>query len=151
MPPRTRAELVTIAAERRRLEGVVDVESWRAAADVWHEVGEPYPEARARARVAEALLATQAPRAEVEAELRASAAIAERLGAVPLRDEVGRLARWARVDLDRDRALVGVERDGQGAPPPFALTRRERAVLRAERIEEFAPEVGRALIDHASR
>ena len=57
--PRTRGELATIAAERRRLDGVHDVDAWRTAADTWHGLGEPYPEARARARLAEALLETQ--------------------------------------------------------------------------------------------
>jgi DNA-binding CsgD family transcriptional regulator len=126
--PRTRGELASIAAERRRLEGVHDVGAWRAAVQAWREVGEPYPEARARARLAEALLATQAPKPEIEDELRAAAAIADALRAAPLRDEVTRIARWARVDLGSAAPdLAADATDGQ--PAPFALTRREREVL----------------------
>ncbi len=125
--PRTRGELASIAAERRRLDGVNDVQAWRAAVDVWQQIGEPYPEARARARLAEALLATQAPKPEIEGELRAAAVIAEALRAVPLRDEVARIARWARVDLDSGAAVAAGVADAE--PAPFALTRREREVL----------------------
>ena len=126
--PRTRGEVATIAAERRRLEGVDDVDAWRAAAETWREIGEPYPEARARARLAEALLATQAPRAEIEEQLRESARIADALRAEPLRDDIGRLARWGRVKLDSSVPEIGSDR-ADPAPLPFALTPREREVL----------------------
>ena len=69
----------------------------------WHEIGEPYGEAQARARLAEALLATGATRAEVATELRAAAALADALRATPLRDRIGRVARWARVDGRAER------------------------------------------------
>jgi DNA-binding CsgD family transcriptional regulator len=128
--PRTHGELATLAAERRRLEGVADAGAWRVAADLWREIGQPYAEARARARLAEALLATQAPRAEVETQLRESAAIAARLSAAPLRDDIARVARWARVDLEPvEPKPAGVATEPDAKPAPFALTRRERQVL----------------------
>ena len=72
-------------------------------------------------------MAAQAPKAEVEEELRAGARIADALRAVPLREELGRVARWARVDL------AAREDDGaevvEAEPAPFKLTRRERQVL----------------------
>jgi DNA-binding CsgD family transcriptional regulator len=130
LPPRTRGELRTIAAEQQRLAGVADASAWRDVADAWRDLGEPYPEARARARLAEALLATQAPRGDIERELRTAAAIADRLGATPLRDDVGRLARWARVGLEPPGHLAPAGGDGKGEPAfRFALTRREREVL----------------------
>ncbi len=98
--PRTRGELATIAADRQRLDGVHDVDAWRAAADKWRRIGEPYPEARARARLAEALLATQAPPAEIEEQLRAAAVIADALGAAPLREVIDGIASRAGVDLE---------------------------------------------------
>ncbi|MCU1428337.1 MAG: transcriptional regulator, LuxR family [Actinomycetia bacterium] len=129
--PRTTGELATIAAERRRLDGVSDVNAWHAAVDAWRSIGEPYPEARARVRLAEALLATQAPRSEIEEQLRASAAIADALRATPLRAHVARVARWARVDLDSmipEAHPAGAAAVDQ-VPMPFSLTPRERQVL----------------------
>ncbi|MDQ1462469.1 MAG: hypothetical protein QOI08_3953, partial [Actinomycetota bacterium] len=126
--PRTRGELASIAAERCRLGGVDDVDACRAAVDVWHDIGEPYPEARARTRLAEALLETRGPKAEIEAQLRTSTAIADALRAAPLRAEIGRLARRARVDLDS--ASPGIDADdAERVPAPFGLTPRERQVL----------------------
>ncbi|HEX4490805.1 MAG TPA: AAA family ATPase [Acidimicrobiia bacterium] len=128
--PRTRGELATIAAERARLDGADDAERWRATAAVWRELGEPYPEARARARLAEALLAAGGARPEAVAELRAAAAVAERLEAAPLLDHIGRIARWARVDLDRAAAPLSESVEAAPDEAPFALTPREREVLR---------------------
>jgi DNA-binding CsgD family transcriptional regulator len=126
--PRTRGELVTITAETHRLAGEHDVDAWRAVVAAWQGIGEPYPEARARVRLAETLLATRGPRAEIEAHLRAAATIAEGLGAMPLREQAGRVARWARVDLERAVAAPPAA-DGPDEEPAFALTRREREVL----------------------
>lgn len=127
LSPATRGEVATIAAERARLDGVPDVAAWRAAVDTWRELGIPYPEARTRARLAHVLLATKAPKQEIESELKAAAAIAESLGAAPLQEEIARIARWARVDLD-----AGAPDDGAAPreePAPFSLTPRERQVL----------------------
>ena len=124
--PRTRGELATVAAEQRRLDGVHDIEAWRAAARTWHDIGEPYGEAQARARLAEALLATGAARAEVAEEVRAAAVLADRLRAAPLRERIDRLSRWARVTIARDSEPQGATDD---EAPAFALTPREREVL----------------------
>jgi DNA-binding CsgD family transcriptional regulator/tetratricopeptide (TPR) repeat protein len=126
--PRTRGELMTIAAERVRLEGRADVDAWRAAAAAWREIGSPWPEARARARLAEALLAQQAPKPEVEAKLRAGYAIADSLRAVPLRDELVRLARRARIDLAASDGASTGDHD-EPVAVPFSLTPRELQVL----------------------
>jgi ATP/maltotriose-dependent transcriptional regulator MalT len=125
VPPRTQAELITTAAERQRLEGTHDPTAWQAAVDAWCEHGEPHREAMARARLAVALLTAQAPRADIEKELRTAAAIAERLRATPLREHLTQLARWARVDLEREQPA----NDTSAQTTPFALTPREREVL----------------------
>jgi DNA-binding CsgD family transcriptional regulator len=124
--PRTRGELATVVAEQRRLTGAHDIEAWRAAAQTWHEVGEPYGEAQARARLAEALLATGAARAEVAEELRAAAVLADGLRAAPLRERINLLSRWARVTIARD-SEADTAPDAEA--PAFALTPREREVL----------------------
>jgi DNA-binding CsgD family transcriptional regulator len=126
--PRTRGELVTIAAEQRRLAGDADADGWRSVVAAWQSIGEPYPEARARLRLAETLLSTQGARGEVEEQLRAAAALADALGAAPLREQVGRVARWARVDLDRVATPAPAGADA-GEEAAFALTRREREVI----------------------
>jgi ATP/maltotriose-dependent transcriptional regulator MalT len=128
VPPRTQAELLTIAAERKRLDGDDDAAAWRTAADAWHQHGEPYREAMARARLVDALLKSQAPRAEVERVLPAASDIVERLEAAPLREYLTRLARWARVDLERPRPRADVDGQPEEAPA-FSLTPREREVL----------------------
>jgi DNA-binding NarL/FixJ family response regulator len=132
VPPRTEAELVTIAAERKRLDGDDDPSAWRAAAESWHDHGEPYREAAARAHLAEVLLARQAPRNEIETELRAAAEIAAALRANPLRERLDRLARWARVDLKLSEQSEQSEQsddDASTETPAFSLTPREREVL----------------------
>ena len=65
--PRTRGEVATVAAEQQRLGGIPDVDAWRAAAQTWQELGEPYGEAQARARLGETLLATGATRTDAGA------------------------------------------------------------------------------------
>ncbi len=137
LAPRTHGELATIAAELTRLDGTPAVASWRSAAEAWHRIGEPYPEARARIRLAEAMLATSAPRSEVEEELRMAVTLASPLGAAPLLDDIARIARWARIDIDTVVAAgtgtagrVDTETDASAVSPvPFSLTAREQQVL----------------------
>jgi DNA-binding CsgD family transcriptional regulator len=133
LPPRTRGELATIVAETRRLAGADDVDAWRLAVETWQEIGEPFPEAQARVRAAAALLASQAPRAEIEEQLRAAAVVANRLRASSLRDDIDRVARWARVDLGVRESSAPepgrAEAQDDAAPVPFALTPRELQVL----------------------
>ena len=124
-----RGELATIAAERRRLEGTKDVGAWRAAADSWHDIGEPYPEARARLRLAEALLAAKASRKEIEAELRASAAIADRAARCTTARRHRPSRALARVALRRAGRRGTSPAEQVAEPPPFSLTPREREVL----------------------
>ena len=103
----------------------------------WEEADHPYPLAVARWRAAEALLARRGDRGDREraAELlRQGHATATELGAAPLRSELERLARLARVELGRDTpGQVEPGHDDPEAETPAAaglgLTRRELEVL----------------------
>jgi DNA-binding CsgD family transcriptional regulator len=98
------------------------VAAWDEAAAAWAAVSEPYRLAQTLLRAAEAALAAGDREAATE-RLRRAAPIAGELGAVPLSEAIGALARRARVWL------------GDGAPAdhgesPAGLTERELEVLR---------------------
>ena len=124
----TAAEVATVEAERARLERRPAVELWRAAADRWRVRENPYLVAYCRWREAEALLG-DGDRAGAGIAAREAHAIAEGLGATPLRESIEALAARSRLDLAEagaaDPAPAAVEPDGN----PFGLTRRERDVL----------------------
>ena len=103
-----RALLATCEAEWARAQGDLDPEGWLAVVAAWEAAGYPYPLAMARWRAAEALLARRGDRALAADLLRQGHATAVALGARPLRRELERLARLARVEL---------RRDGPGAAP----------------------------------
>jgi ATP/maltotriose-dependent transcriptional regulator MalT len=101
--------------------------AWEAAARAWEEVGQPYPLATALLQSAEAAL-NVGDRDGAVTRLRRAAALARRLGARPLADDIDLLARRARISLAGDA-------DGQAAPVGFpgqelGLTPREFEVLR---------------------
>ena len=94
-----RAVAATCEAEWTRVQGGSDPARWLAAVAAWEAAGCPYPLAVARWRAAAALLARRADRRQAAALLRQGHAAAVALGAAPLRSELERLARAARVDL----------------------------------------------------
>jgi DNA-binding CsgD family transcriptional regulator/tetratricopeptide (TPR) repeat protein len=116
--PEGRAWLLRATAELSRVRGVSDVELWRRVVAEF-DYGYVYEVARARHRLAEALLSA-GERPEAEQELRAAYETAVRLGARPLQAEVVALARRGRLDLPGVRREAG----------PSALTPREVEVLR---------------------
>jgi DNA-binding CsgD family transcriptional regulator len=125
--PETTAHAALGEAEATRLEGQSDPERWAAAAASWEALDQPYRAAYARWRQAEALLTGGGPRAAATAALRQAYQTAERLGAAPLRHELERLARRARIDLTEPRAAA---KPAPARPAePFGLTPREREVL----------------------
>ena len=118
----TRAALLSAEAELGRARGAPDDAAWAAAAAAWHELHEPYPEAYALYRRAEALLYGQDGRAAAADPLRDAWQLVSAMGAAPLLALVEDLARRARLPV------------GQGAPAAagidaYALTAREREVL----------------------
>ena len=97
-------------------------------ADAFEAIGRPYPAAYARYRVGAAILRDRGPRDDAEAALSAALATAQRLGARPLADEIGTLARHARLDL----AGTEVAPTADPATDPatrLGLTEREAEVL----------------------
>ncbi|AQW53608.1 regulatory protein [Streptomyces hygroscopicus] len=103
--PVWRAHAAMLQAELERAEGRDRPDLWAEATDAFAVLDRPYPLARARHRWAEALLTpgqgapAQADR-EHAAELLVQAhAVAEWLGARPLREEIELLARRARLPL----------------------------------------------------
>jgi DNA-binding CsgD family transcriptional regulator len=97
-----------------------------AAADAWERIGEPYPAAYYRWRAADRLLSRR-DRARATAVLRQAAAMADDLGARPLRGEIDALAARARIDLREADATD----DGTGDEPgiDLGLSTREMEVL----------------------
>jgi DNA-binding CsgD family transcriptional regulator len=95
---------------------------WAAAAAAWGVLKEPYPQAMALFRAAEAVLAGQGDRAAAAADLQRAAKIAGDLEAAPLLADVTLLARRARISL-------ADERPGSLAGGQFGLTSREFEVL----------------------
>jgi DNA-binding CsgD family transcriptional regulator len=110
------------AAEHARQQGTDDRATWRAVADAWRVAGEPYREAYARLREAEA--AARAGRREQAARaLAAGHALARELPSPPLLHLIEDLARRARL------ALPGSPAGPATVPARFDLTSREAEVL----------------------
>jgi DNA-binding CsgD family transcriptional regulator len=111
--PNAEGWLALAEAEYQRARGVPRPESWSEAADMWNRLERPPLAAYCRWRQAEALITSGASRTEASAPLREASAVATRLGAKPLVDELTLLAQRARLELatrdesspDRDRRL----------------------------------------------
>jgi DNA-binding CsgD family transcriptional regulator/tetratricopeptide (TPR) repeat protein len=91
------------------------VEEWTGVRDRWRSLGQPYPEAYASLRLAEAELAGGDRRAAAR-ELSSAATLAERLGAAPLAALIADVGRRGGIGASRTPALDG-------------LTAREREIL----------------------
>ncbi|MGH8905191.1 MAG: ATP-binding protein [Egibacteraceae bacterium] len=127
--PESAATAATCEAEMSRLDGRASPGLWAAAVTRWDELARPYPAAYARWRQAEACLTAKGTRSQAGELLRRAHQVAVQLGAQPLRHEVERLARRARIDLwERPAGGHPVERE----PSPsdqLGLTPREAEVL----------------------
>jgi DNA-binding CsgD family transcriptional regulator/tetratricopeptide (TPR) repeat protein len=141
--PETAAVRRQCQAERARLHGRPDPAAWARAAAGWETLAMPYPAACARLREAEALLASRAPRARVEAALQAAHQIATQLGAGPLRRKLELLARRGRARLE------ATAQPGATEPPAevssLGLTRREAEVLALVAAGRTNRQIGEAL------
>ena len=104
IPPVVLASRAACAAEYSRIGGAGDAALWADARRHREACTNPYQAAYARWREAEALLASGGDRAEVEALVRDAHAVADELGAPPLRGELETLARRARIELAHDRS-----------------------------------------------
>ena len=118
-----------VAAEQARRHGEDSRATWRAVAQAWQVAGQPYREAYARLREAEA--AARAGRREQAARaLAVCRDLAGRLGSVPLLRLADDLARRARLDAPAPgtRANRAAE-PGAAARGRYDLTGREAEVL----------------------
>jgi DNA-binding CsgD family transcriptional regulator/tetratricopeptide (TPR) repeat protein len=101
--------------------------TWSQAAATWERLERPPLAAYCRWRQAEALVAAGASRVEASVPLRGAHAVAIRIGARPLAEELERLAERARLDLaSRD---AGSTDRKQGTEETLGLTPREVEVL----------------------
>ncbi|HEY3976986.1 MAG TPA: AAA family ATPase [Streptosporangiaceae bacterium] len=136
-----------VAAERARAAGAAEVAAWQAAVTAWQHAGEPYPQAYALLRLAEAHLAG-GDRAAAAQPARQAHSIAQRIGAAPIVAEAAALARRARLSVDPGPAPeetadeAAVPADGLAR---FGLTGREREVLALLAAGRSNPEIGQAL------
>ncbi|MFE9635426.1 AAA family ATPase [Streptomyces sp. NPDC006463] len=119
-----------LRAELLRAEARDTVDDWSAVEEAVRPLERPYLLARARHRLAEALLAAGADRERAATLLREAHATADRLGSRRLREDLALLAQRARLPLSTA--------DTPQAPPvpqadpveELGLTSREREVLR---------------------
>ncbi|MFF7179076.1 AAA family ATPase [Streptomyces sp. NPDC008121] len=124
--PVWRAYSLHVSAELDRAEGRSSAARWAETVAAYEPTERPYPLARARHRLADALLAEGGHREEAAALLREAHATATRLGAHPLREEVDLLAARARLPLTAPESTPEPDQ----AEEAFRLTPREVDVLR---------------------
>jgi ATP/maltotriose-dependent transcriptional regulator MalT len=117
------AHRLTFAAEAERAGD--RSAAWDEAAQAWEAVGQPYPLAMALLRAAGEALGG-GDRHGGAVRLRRAAALAQRLGARPLSDDIALLARRARIPLGPD----GDADTPAPEPDRLGLTAREFEVLR---------------------
>src|SRR6185437_8360504 len=121
----------TFAADAARADACADdrpdLAAWDAAASAWAALAQPQQEAYALLLAARAASAA-GNREGAAARLGCAAELAGRLGARPLLEQIGSLARRARVDVP---ALPGPRGHVEpGGAAPFGLTERELEGLR---------------------
>jgi ATP/maltotriose-dependent transcriptional regulator MalT len=110
------------AAQAGDSSGADALAAWDASARAWESLGQPYSLARALARAARAAM-DRGDRDTAAERLTRAAPLAESLGAGPLCEQIGSLAR---------RARLGLPSVPSGGQPPgvLGLTSREIEVLR---------------------
>jgi DNA-binding CsgD family transcriptional regulator len=143
--PELAVVVVQCRAERARLHGSADPNAWAAVAACWHALDQPYEASRARFRQAEALLASRAPRIQVEEVLGAALAVATQLGAAPLRRELESLAQRGRLRLPALTKPAAAEPEPTSAARSLGLTRREAEVLQLVAAGRTNRQIGQAL------
>jgi DNA-binding CsgD family transcriptional regulator/tetratricopeptide (TPR) repeat protein len=125
--PNATGWLALAEAEHERAHGMAHPEPWSEAAAAWERLERPPLAAYCRWRQAEALVAAGASRAEASGALRKAHAVAARLGATPLAEELRLLAQRARLELASPE--VGSSDGDEGLRDALGLTPREAEVL----------------------
>ncbi len=136
------AQLAVAAAEHARVWERDDPDQWAAVAEQWEALRFPYPAAVARFREADAALRGRGGRVRAAASARAALAVAERLEAAPLAEQVRQLAQRGRLELDEPVA--------EPAPPDdplrvLGISPREAEVLRLLAVGRTNRQIGREL------
>jgi DNA-binding CsgD family transcriptional regulator len=130
------------AAERARAAtSDSEADAWETAVESCVDARLPWEEAYSRWRAAEALLGRARDRRAGAEMLRSGLALARRLGARPVEEELLDLARRARIPVEEPRSGL--------APSPAAfgeLTEREREVLALVAVGRTYAEIARALM-----
>jgi DNA-binding NarL/FixJ family response regulator len=125
--PNAAGWLALAEAEHQRARGVARPELWADAAAEWERLERPPLAAYSRWRQAEALVAAGAGRAQASQPLRQAHAVAARIGAKPLAEQLELLAQRARLELASPDA--GPPDRKQALEELLDLTRREAEVL----------------------
>ena len=125
--PNAAGWLALAEAEYKRACGIAPPELWSEAARMWERLERSPLAAYCRWREAEALVAAGASRTEAGAPLREAHAVAARIGAKPLLQELELLAQRARLDLAAPEAVVSDVK--QALEETLGLTPREAEVL----------------------
>ncbi len=127
--PKVGAYLSLCRAERDRVEGRDEPETWQAAVVDLDGFGVRFPAAYARFRLAESLVRTGGDRGRAAEVLEAARGTARRLGAVPLLAEIDSLGRRARLlGIDADDPDGDIDADTTPGAE-LGLSPREREVL----------------------
>jgi DNA-binding CsgD family transcriptional regulator len=132
-------------AEWFRLQGRPEPQAWQRAAEHWERLELPYRAAYARFRQAEALLATRAPRAQIQPVLQAAHRTTVTLEAGPLRGEIELLAGRGRIGLEQPVAAVAAPESMSSPAASLGLTRREAEVLQLVAAGRTNRQIGQAL------
>jgi DNA-binding CsgD family transcriptional regulator len=125
--PNAAGWLALAEAEYQRARGVARPELWSDAAATWERLQRPPLVAYCRWRQAEALVAAGASRAQASGPLRQAHAVAARIGAKPLAEQLELLAQRARLELASPD--VGSPDGKEGLGELLGLTPREAEVL----------------------
>lgn len=144
MRTRRDAEVASARAEFARLKGDPDSTAWRSVVELRDELHEPFRAAYARWRLGETLLLHRGDRTEAMALLRRAWEQARSLGARGLADEVGAVARRARIDLEPPTA-TGDPSDEATTVPTLGLSERELEVLALVAEGRTNRQIGEAL------
>jgi DNA-binding CsgD family transcriptional regulator/tetratricopeptide (TPR) repeat protein len=143
--PHAACELLLAQAELSRLEGRSDPHRWQEAVAAREQLEHRFDAAYARFRLAEALLASGAPRSQVESALRPAHHTVVALSAAPLKREIELLAQRGRLRLE---GPTDAATEPKAPPSPAAslgLTRREIEVLALVAEGRTNRQIGQAL------
>ncbi|WP_136708152.1 helix-turn-helix transcriptional regulator [Agromyces sp. H66] len=119
--PVASADHAVAQCELTDASGHADAEAWLAAAEGWQDLQNPFREIQARLRATAAMLANGGDRASAAHELRTAWTTADRIGAAHLHRLAEDVAKRARITLREDPP--------DSSDDPYHLTRRERDVL----------------------